>query len=74
MAVSWPKLLAAIQEHKDVGVHFRGSGYHLTHKFKRADLRRLVSPTEEYKIKEIRHLVAQLGLDKDIIRKHIAEL
>ena len=74
MAVSWPQLLAALQECKEVEVHPRGKHFHLKYKFKRADLRRLTGPSDDYKIKEIRHLVAQLKVDKDIIKKHIPEL
>lgn len=74
MGVAWARFLAAIQEHKQIEVHPRGKGFHLRHNLKRADLRRLEGPTDEYQIREIRYIASRLKLDRDIIRNHIPEL
>ncbi len=74
MAVSQQALYKALQE-QGVEFHPRGHGFHLRHPNGGcADLRRLSSPTDAYKIKEVRHLFGKLHLDRHLASKYIPDL
>lgn len=51
-------------------VSFRPRLMHIRLKGKRAFL----SLADEYKIREVRHLVGQLNIDPEIVKKHLPEL
>ncbi len=76
MAVPQSAIFAALSECQ-VETRPRGRNFFIRNNRsggRKAYLRRLSGPQEEYKIGEIRHLVSQLKLDPTIVKKHIPDL